>query len=584
MKLNRDDLHEYQKYGVDFIINNPISALMLECGLGKTITTLTAVSDLMYDYFEISKVLIIAPLRVGLSVWKQECDKWEQLKYLRCSIAVGSVSERQKAMQSDADVYIINRENVEWLVKNYPFDFDMVVIDELSSFKSHQSKRFRALRKVRPKVGRIVGLTGTPVPNGLMDLWAEINLLDMGERLGRYITRYRDEYFKPDKRNGAIVYSYKPLPDAEERIYGKISDICVSMKAADYLEMPERVDNIIEVGMNDKETAMYKRLEKEMLLPFADGDIDAVNAASLSNKLLQLANGAVYDENGKVRKIHSRKLDELEDLIEAANGKPVLVYYSYKHDRDRISERFNAREIKDDKDISEWNAGKIQLAIAHPASCGHGLNLQSGGSTIVWFGLTWSLELYQQANARLYRQGQKNTVVVHHIITKGTVDEKVMTALKNKDIGQASLMEAKEYLNQLIAMDDAINRKQQRLATLRDVAINTTPNYTDEAVQRTREKSPLENIMTKIVDLDREIDEDIDALVDFKAEVWEQLDKIPDERYVRVLWLRYAEQRTWGFIANCMNFTSRYVRKLHIQALKELDKVIENKKDHPCST
>ena len=442
MKLNRDDLHEYQKYGVDFIINNPISVLMLECGLGKTITTLTAVSDLMYDYFEISKALIIAPLRVALTVWKQECDKWEQLKYLRCSIAVGSVSERQKAMQSDADVYIINRENVEWLVKNYPFDFDMVVIDELSSFKSHQSKRFRALRKVRPKFDRIVGLTGTPAPNGLMDLWAEINLLDMGERLGRYITRYRDEYFKPDKRNGAIVYSYKPLPDAEERIYGKISDICVSMKAADYLEMPERVDNIVEVGMSDKETAMYKRLEKEMLLPFADGDIDAVNAASLSNKLLQLANGAVYDENGKVKKIHSRKLDALEGLIEAANGKSVLVYYSYKHDRDRISERFDVSEIKDDKDISEWNAGKIQLAIAHPASCGHGLNLQSGGSTIIWFGLTWSLELYQQANARLYRQGQKNTVVIHHIITKGTVDEKVMTALKNKDIGQASLMEA----------------------------------------------------------------------------------------------------------------------------------------------
>ena len=442
MKLNRDDLHEFQKYGVDFIINKPIAGLLLECGLGKTITALTAISDLMYDYFEVSKVLIIAPLRVGLTVWKQECDKWEQLKYLRCSIAIGSVSEREKALQSDADIYIINRENVEWLVKNYPFDFDMVVVDELSSFKSHQSKRFRALRKVRPKVDRIVGLTGTPAPNGLMDLWAEINLLDMGERLGRYITRYRDEYFKPDKRNGAIVYSYKPLPDAEERIYRKISDICVSMKATDYLEMPERVDNIIEVGMSYNETAMYKRLEKEMLLPFADGDIDAVNAASLSNKLLQLANGAVYDENGKVKKIHSRKLDALEDLIEAANGKPVLVYYSYKHDRDRISERFNAREIKDDKDISEWNAGKIQLAIAHPASCGHGLNLQSGGSTIVWFGLTWSLELYQQANARLYRQGQKNTVVVHHIITKGTVDEKVMTALKNKDIGQASLMEA----------------------------------------------------------------------------------------------------------------------------------------------
>ena len=442
MKLNRDDLHEFQNYGVDFIINKPISALMLECGLGKTITTLTAVSDLMYDYFEISKVLIIAPLRVALTVWKQECDKWEQLKYLRCSIAIGSVSEREKALQTDADIYIINRENVEWLVKNYPFDFDMVVIDELSSFKSHQSKRFRALRKVRPKVDRIVGLTGTPAPNGLMDLWAEINLLDMGERLGGYITRYRDEYFKPDKCNGAIVYSYKPLPDAEERIYGKICDICVSMKAADYLEMSERVDNIVVVDMSDKERAMYKRLEKEMLLPFADGDIDAVNAASLSNKLLQLANGAVYDENGKVKKIHSRKLDALEGLIEAANGKSVLVYYRYKHDRDRISERFDVREIKDDKDISEWNAGKIQLAIAHPASCGHGLNLQSGGSTIIWFGLTWSLELYQQANARLYRQGQKNTVVIHHIITKGTVDEKVMTALKNKDIGQASLMEA----------------------------------------------------------------------------------------------------------------------------------------------
>lgn len=442
MKLNRDNLHSYQNYGVDFIINNPISALMLECGLGKTVTTLTAIGDLMYDYFEISKVLIIAPLRVALTVWKQECDKWEQLKYLRCLIAVGSVSEREKALQSDADIYIINRENVEWLVRNYPFDFDMVVIDELSSFKSHQSKRFRALRKVRPKVDRIVGLTGTPAPNGLMDLWAEINLLDMGERLGRYITRYRDEYFRPDKRNGAIVYSYKPLPDAEERIYEKISDICVSMKAADYLEMPERVDNIVEVSMNDREMKLYKRLEKEMLLPFADGDIDAVNAASLSNKLLQLANGAVYDENGNVKNIHSRKLDALEDLIEATNGKPVLVYYSYKHDRDRISERFNVREIKDDNDISEWNAGKIQFAIAHPASCGHGLNLQNGGSTIVWFGLTWSLELYQQANARLYRQGQKNTVVVHHIITTDTIDERVIMSLKNKDMGQASLMEA----------------------------------------------------------------------------------------------------------------------------------------------
>lgn len=442
MKLKRDDLHDYQKYGVDFIINNPIAALLLDCGLGKTVTTLTAVNELMYERFEVSKVLIIAPMRVGLSVWKQECEKWEHLKKLRCAIAIGSVSERDKALKSDADIYIINRENVEWLIANHSFDFDMVVIDELSSFKSHQSKRFRALRKVRPKVQRIVGLTGTPAPNGLMDLWAQINILDMGERLGRYITHYRDEYFRPDKRNGAIVYSYKALPDAEERIYEKISDICISMKACDYLEMPERIDNGVEVEMNEKEKAMYKKLETEMLLPFADGDIDAVNAASLSNKLLQLANGAVYDENGNVKNIHSRKLDALEDLIESANGKPVLVFYNFKHDRDRIAERFKVREISTEKDISDWNSKKIQIAIAHPASCGHGLNLQSGGSTIVWFGLNWSLELYQQANARLYRQGQKETVVIHHIITKGTVDENVMKALKNKDVGQASLMEA----------------------------------------------------------------------------------------------------------------------------------------------
>ena len=442
MKLNRDNLHEYQKYGVDFIINNQISALMLECGLGKTITTLTAVSDLMYDYFEISKVLIIAPLRVGLSVWKQECDKWEQLKYLRCSIAIGSADEREKALKADADIYIINRENVEWLVNSGHIDFDMVVIDELSSFKSHQSKRFKALRKVRPKFDRIVGLTGTPAPNGLIDLWAEINLLDMGERLGRYITGFRDEYFKPDKRNGAIVYSYKPLVNAEKRIYEKISDICISMKAADYIEMPERIDNVYEVEMNDKEMKLYRKLEKEMFLPFADGDIDAVNAASLSNKLLQLANGAVYDENQNVKKIHNRKLEALEDLIEASNGKSILVYYGYKHDKDRIAEKFNIREIKTERDICDWNNGKIQIALAHPASCGHGLNLQKGGSTIIWFGLTWSLELYQQANARLYRQGQNNTVVVHHIVTKGTVDEDVMTALNDKDMGQASLMEA----------------------------------------------------------------------------------------------------------------------------------------------
>ena len=442
MKLKKADLHEYQRYGVKFIIEHHISALFLDCGLGKTITTLTAIEELMYDKFEISKVLIIAPLRVAMTTWDGEMNKWEHMKSLRISKVLGSVAERDMALKSNADIYIINRENVEWLITNYNFDFDMVVIDELSSFKSHQSKRFKALRKVRPRVKRIVGLTGTPAPNGLMDLWAEINILDMGERLGRYITRYRDEYFRPDKRNGMVIYSYKPLPDSEKRIYEKLSDICISMSAVDYLDMPERVDNIITVSMSDKEYRLYKKLERDMLLPFVDGDIDAVNAAALSNKLLQMANGAAYDENGKVKRIHSRKLDALEDLIEAANGKPVLVYYSYKHDRDRIMERFPAREIKTEQDIIDWNAGKIPVGIAHPASCGHGLNLQSGGSTIIWFGLTWSLELYQQANARLYRQGQKNTVIIHHIITKGTVDERVMVALESKDIGQAALMDA----------------------------------------------------------------------------------------------------------------------------------------------
>ncbi len=442
MSLSRNDLHDYQKYGAEFIIHHPVSALLLECGLGKTVTTLTAIEELMYDRFEVSKVLIIAPLRVAMTTWTSEAEKWEHLKGLRLSRVIGSAAERDKALKTDADVYIINRENVEWLVNNYEFHFDMVVIDELSSFKSHQSKRFRALRKVRPKVKRIVGLTGTPAPNGLMDLWAEINILDMGQRLSRYISRYRYEYFKPDKRNGMVIYSYKPLPDSEDRIYAKLSDICISMKASDHLKMPERVDNVIEVEMNEKEREMYKTLEKEMLLPFADGDIDAVNAAALSNKLLQMANGAAYDENGNVRNIHSRKLDALEDLIEAANGKPVLVYYSYRHDRDRIMDRFPAREIRTEKDISDWNAGNIAVGLAHPTSCGHGLNLQSGGSTIIWFGLTWSLELYQQANARLYRQGQKNTVVIHHIITKGTVDERVMAALESKDIGQAALMAA----------------------------------------------------------------------------------------------------------------------------------------------
>lgn len=442
MKLSKTDLHEYQKYCVDFIITHTVAALFLDLGLGKTVTTLTAVNELMYDRFEILKVLIIAPLRVAQTTWSDEIQKWSHLENLRVSKVLGTPSERNAALDADADIYIINRENVDWLVSNHTFDFDMVVIDELSSFKNHQSKRFKALRKVRPAVKRIVGLTGTPAPNGLMDLWAEINILDMGERLGRFITRYRETYFLPDKRNGMVIFSYKPLPNAEKCIYEKISDICISMKAADHLNMPKRMDNVVTVEMNETEHKLYDKLSKEMLLPFDEGDIDAVNAAALSNKLLQTANGAVYDENGNVRYIHDRKLDALEDLVEAAVGKPILVFYSFKHDKDRIAERFEVREIKTERDIHDWNSGNIPVALAHPASCGHGLNLQSGGSTVVWFGLTWSLELYQQANARLYRQGQKDTVVIHHIITKGTIDENVMRALKHKDKGQSALIEA----------------------------------------------------------------------------------------------------------------------------------------------
>jgi SNF2 family DNA or RNA helicase len=434
--------HDYQKYAENFIIEHPSCGLMLDMGLGKTVITLTAIWFLIFDYFEVSKVLVIAPLRVARDTWSKECEKWEHLKGLRISKILGSEKERRAALTKNADIYIINRENVEWLCANYKFDFDMVVIDELSSFKSHKSRRFKSLRKVRPNVKRIVGLTGTPAPNGLMDLWSQINLLDMGDRLGRFIGGYRERYFVPDKRSRQVVFSYKPGEGAEEAIYNKISDICISMKALDYLDMPDCIYSKVEVEMDPNEEILYKKLEGEMLLPFVDGDIDAVNAAALSNKLLQMANGAVYDENGKVKVIHDKKLDVLEDLIEGANGKPVLVFYAYKHDKDRIVKRFDAKEINTSEDITRWNNGEIKVAIVHPASAGHGLNLQSGGSTAIWFGLNWSLELYKQANARLWRQGQKNTVVIHHIITKGTVDEDVIRALERKDVGQAALIEA----------------------------------------------------------------------------------------------------------------------------------------------
>ena len=436
--------HDYQKYATDFILSHPVSAVFLEMGLGKSVITLTAIYDLCLNSFNIGKVLVIAPLRVARDTWPSETKKWDHLKGLTYSVVVGSEKERREALAKKASVYIINRENVDWLVNKsgIPFDFDMIVIDELSSFKSAQAKRFKSLLKVRPYVKRIVGLTGTPSSNGLMDLWAEFRVLDMGERLGRYITRYREAYFTPDKRNAEVVFSYKPLPGAEDAIYQKISDITISMRSCDYLKLPECVINEVPVTMDEKEAAVYDTFREDMVAEIKGKEIDAVNAAVLSGKLLQMANGAVYDEGKQALHIHDRKLDALEDLIEGANGKPVLIAYWFKHDADRIKTRFDVREIKTSKDIEDWNAGRIPAAIIHPASAGHGLNLQTGGSTLIWFGLTWSLELYQQTNARLHRQGQTDTVIIHHIITKDTIDETVMQALRKKEKTQDSLIDA----------------------------------------------------------------------------------------------------------------------------------------------
>lgn len=408
----------------------------------------------MLDCLSVSKVLVIAPLRVARDTWPAEIRKWDHLRDLDVSVIVGDAKIRTAAINRAAMVYIINRENTKWLVEYYEkngrrWDFDCVVIDELSSFKNHQSQRFKWLRKIRPYVKRWIGLTGTPTSNGLMDLWAEIGILDGGERLGRFIGRYREAYFRPGAMNPhtGIVYQYTIRPGAEEQIYRKISDITISMKALDYLQMPDCVSVTHEVQMSPAERDIYDRMKNDLIIPLEDGDIDAVNAASLSNKLLQMSNGAVYDENQSVRLIHQRKLEMLEDLIEAANGQPVLVAYWFRHDKARIQEYLKSigcetREIKESKDIQDWNAGKIPVALIHPASAGHGLNIQDGGHILIWFGLTWSLELYMQANARLWRQGQKNTVTIHHIITKGTVDEDVMAALEAKDVTQEKLIAA----------------------------------------------------------------------------------------------------------------------------------------------
>ena len=396
------------------------------------------------DSFLISKVLVVAPLRVARDTWPAEIEKWNHLKGLTYSVAIGGERKRKAALMQKADIYIINRENVDWLVNKsgLPFDYDMLVLDELSSFKSHKAKRFKSLMKVRPKVKRVVGLTGTPSANGLMDLWAEFRLLDMGHRLGRFIGRYREDYFVPDKRNQQIIFSYKPKPGAEDAIYRRISDITISMKNTDYLKLPELVMNEVAVRLSDKEAAYYHTLQKELVLPLKGTEIDALNAAALSNKLLQMANGAVYDADGGVVEIHGRKLDALEDLVEAANGKPVLIAYWFRHDLERILKRFPAEKLDDRDSINLWNKGEIPVAVIHPASAGHGLNLQAGGCTLIWFGLTWSLELYQQTNARLWRQGQKSTVVIHHIIVQDTIDENVMEALKRKDKTQTALIEA----------------------------------------------------------------------------------------------------------------------------------------------
>ena len=444
------DPHDYQKYAIEYIESHPIAAVLLDMGLGKTSITLTALNDMLFDSFEIHKVLVVAPLRVARNTWSAEIAKWEHLADLKYSIVVGSALERQKALAADADLYVINRENVQWLIESsgYPFEFDMVVIDELSSFKNHEAKRFKALMKVRPKVRRIVGLTGTPSSNGLMDLFAEFKLLDMGERLGRFIGNYRTDYFTPDRMNEPIVYSYKPRSGAEKCIYNRISDITISMKSTDYLKMPELVNSRYSVYMDEKDKERYEALKTDLVLKLSEGEVTAANAASLSGKLLQMANGAIYMDDGGIQQIHDKKLDALEDIIEAANGKPVLVAYWFKHDLKRIEERLLAVKVSyerldSDESIDRWSKGEITVGLIHPASAGHGLNLQTGGNCLVWFGLTWSLELYQQTVARLWRQGQTaGTVVVQHIVTVDTIDERVMKALEQKDNTQAALIDA----------------------------------------------------------------------------------------------------------------------------------------------
>ncbi len=439
--------HEYQKMAIEKIYETPRCGLFLEMGLGKTVITLTALEDMIYNSFEVGKVLVIAPLRVAEDTWSRESAKWEHLKHLRISKILGTPAQRRAALAAEADIYIINRENVVWLCDELSvaggWFFDAVVIDELSSFKSPKAQRFKALRKYITRSRRVIGLTGTPAPNGLIDLWSQIYLLDGGERLGRTVTGYRERFFLPDKRNQTTIFSYKPKDGADKAIWDRLSDICVSMRAEDWLTLPERIDNVVTVRMTDKQRAAYEKFEREQYIQFIEGEVTAVSAAALTNKLLQYSNGAMYKADGGYIETCEGKLDALEDIIEAANGKPVLCFYSYKHDLERIQKRFpNAVKLDNAGDIENWNSGRIELLLAHPAGAGHGLNLQAGGNIIVWFGLTWSLELYQQANARLYRQGQENAVVIHHLLTEHTVDERVYQSLQGKGEVQDELLDA----------------------------------------------------------------------------------------------------------------------------------------------
>ena len=435
----------YQRYAIRRIIGTPAVALLLDMGMGKTVSTLTAINELMFDRFEVHRVLVIAPLRVALSTWRDECEMWEHTRHLRISVAVGDLRTREVALAEDADIYVVNRDVVKWLVGYYraKWPFDMVVVDESSSFKNPASQRFRALRKVRPLIRRIVLLTGTPAPNGLMDLWSQMYLLDRGERLGRTLTEYRERYFRPGQQNGYVVYSYDARPGAEQEIFRRIGDICVSMKSEDYLTLPPLIQNVVRVRLPEAAAKRYREMERELVLSIGEADITAVSAAALSNKLLQMANGAVYDTEGKVVKLHDAKAEALDEIISCNEGKSVMVIYSYRHDLDALRRRYpKARELKTAGDIRAWNAGQIPLLLVHPQSAGHGLNLQHGGHIVVWYGLTWSLEAYQQTNKRLHRPGQTAPVVLHHLVARDTVDEDVMRALEGKAAGQESMLEA----------------------------------------------------------------------------------------------------------------------------------------------